>query len=302
MWVPRVVVLLLVHGVASAASIEVFPGPGTPLQDAVDAAPVGGRITIHEGAYAEALVVSKRLRITAVGVVEIVPRCAAAIGLDVQADDVSIMATRGAGGSGGILFVQAQRAIRVAGRSNVKLKAVWGEGVVCASPGLRSEGIAIEASTRVSLTGCAGLGADAGVALRAMPLAARTTLVTTHGRGVVLPGEDGPLDPSPRSRVGLLVEDCGSGAAAGKGGIRIVPRTSSSNPIAFEGLVGMQVVASDGLLFQRGLLIGLALDGASDNNVFQRTDVVGDVVDAGAGNCGSHNRYIETETALAPCG
>ena len=38
---------------AHAATIEVFPGPGTPLQDAISIAAAGDQIFIHAGLYTD---------------------------------------------------------------------------------------------------------------------------------------------------------------------------------------------------------------------------------------------------------
>src|SRR5262245_59983149 len=52
--------LLLPAGGHSAVTVVVTPGPGTPLQDAIDAAAPGAKL-ILDGTFAEAIVIRKPL-------------------------------------------------------------------------------------------------------------------------------------------------------------------------------------------------------------------------------------------------
>ena len=65
-----IVALVLALGLAipmatpvSAATIDVYPGPGTPIQDAVDAASSGDTIIVHAGTYNEQVNVNKDVTI-----------------------------------------------------------------------------------------------------------------------------------------------------------------------------------------------------------------------------------------------
>ena len=65
----RTVVLALILALslqvspAGARTIAVVPGPGTPLQDAIDAAAPGDTLRILEGTFSEAIVIPKPLRL-----------------------------------------------------------------------------------------------------------------------------------------------------------------------------------------------------------------------------------------------
>src|SRR5262245_2552729 len=77
---------------APAKVITVTPGPGTPLQDAIDGAVAGDTIKLEDGTYTEAVVIDKRLRLKGprqVGLVaaRIDAGCAAAAALTITADD-----------------------------------------------------------------------------------------------------------------------------------------------------------------------------------------------------------------------
>jgi hypothetical protein len=58
---------LLVATTGLAATIDVVPGPGTPVQDAIDAAAESDTVRLAEGEYPEAVVIAKRLRLRGTG-------------------------------------------------------------------------------------------------------------------------------------------------------------------------------------------------------------------------------------------
>jgi pectin methylesterase-like acyl-CoA thioesterase len=77
-------------GPAPVAVIEVFPGAGTPLQDALDAAEDGDTVHVNEGTYNEAVIVDKdRVRLVGEGAF-IDAGCAADTALEVAADRVRV--------------------------------------------------------------------------------------------------------------------------------------------------------------------------------------------------------------------
>jgi hypothetical protein len=56
-------VLLVGTGAAAGAALHVYPGAGTPIQDALDGAGAGDAIYVHAGTYVENVEVWKRLTI-----------------------------------------------------------------------------------------------------------------------------------------------------------------------------------------------------------------------------------------------
>ena len=63
--VAAALVVVLAAGVVSGAGAEwdVYPGEGTPIQDAIDGAAEGDTIYVHAGTYVENVNVWKRLTI-----------------------------------------------------------------------------------------------------------------------------------------------------------------------------------------------------------------------------------------------
>lgn len=85
--------LLVVPTSALAVTIPVSPGPGTPLQDAIDAASPGATLLLQAGTFHEAIVINKPLTLTSVrtGIVNIdAGSTSASLGVDIQSDGVQI--------------------------------------------------------------------------------------------------------------------------------------------------------------------------------------------------------------------
>ena len=59
--VAAVVVVLAAAGVGAGAEWDVYPGAGTPIQDAIDGAGAGDTIYVHAGTYVENVDVDKRV-------------------------------------------------------------------------------------------------------------------------------------------------------------------------------------------------------------------------------------------------
>src|SRR5262245_15926266 len=80
---------------AAAKVVTVNPGPGTPLQDAIDSALPRDTIKLTPGIYGEAVVVDKPLRLIGPRRGVLVPAvidagCAATAALTIGADDVRV--------------------------------------------------------------------------------------------------------------------------------------------------------------------------------------------------------------------
>src|SRR5262245_54706752 len=110
---------LLITRPSAARVVDVFPGPGAPLQSAIDAAEPGDQLRLR-GVFAEAVVVTKPLTLRAGprrGWSEAIDSgCAAAVGLKIAADRVRV---KGVGVAGG-----AQAAIQVENADHVDI-AAW---------------------------------------------------------------------------------------------------------------------------------------------------------------------------------
>src|SRR5262245_52206766 len=88
--------VLMMATVSSAATIFVVPGPGTPVQDAIDAASPGDTIRLAGGDYPEKIVITKALRLRGVArptdatQTRIDGGCTTGTVLAVAADDVRV--------------------------------------------------------------------------------------------------------------------------------------------------------------------------------------------------------------------
>ena len=117
--VPLLVVLLAVT--ASAAVIDVNPGPGTPLQDAIDGASPGDVLRVHAGDYAENISIDRALRLRGIdgnvgnGYAHVSGDCVSDSAIAVNADDVAITNLKVSG--------VALYAIDITGRDGVRLRA-----------------------------------------------------------------------------------------------------------------------------------------------------------------------------------
>src|SRR5436309_656998 len=89
-----VLLTLVAPVVGWATTVIVTPGPGTPLQDAINAAAPGTKLLLQEGTFTEAIVINKPLSLTVAapdGPVVIDARSSsAAFAIDISADNVTL--------------------------------------------------------------------------------------------------------------------------------------------------------------------------------------------------------------------
>jgi len=270
---------------ASARTIRVSPGPGTPLQDAIDAASPGDSIKLEEAVYTESVTIDKRLRLFGARPTpplnagsRIDAMCGAATALTIGADNVTVHGVQVQSGT----FAT----IDVTGRSRVTLKNVVAEEGSFGGCGAVQYGINVDASRRVHILGSNVLGDGAGYGGAA----------GYHQAGIHLdgipPGGDvrikGLLPRAARIVVGnargIVLENCA-------GGIRVEKMGLTSNA------VGISLQNSDGVLIQKnvvndargsGTSVGIELDANSDQNAIVKNtfvDAATDVIDGGTSNC-----------------
>lgn len=184
---PAAVVLVLVLAATShAAVIDVNPGPGTPLQDAIDAAAPGDTLRVHGVAYGEAVVVDRSLRIVGdgAGYTIIDGGCDNVVTMNITADDVRIEDVTVTGGT---IFD-----INIAGRDRVTVEDSELAGA-CAGV---LYGVNVYQSTRIKIRRNSAFDyADAGIYIGAIAVDGRVKVIknfcANNVRGILL--EDSPL-------------------------------------------------------------------------------------------------------------
>jgi parallel beta-helix repeat protein len=266
--------VLLTAARAHARRIDVLPGPGTPLQDAILVASPGDLLVVHAGTYAEAVVIDKPLRLRGTPVnssVVIDPGCTASTALEIASDRVSLDEFRVQGGT---FF-----AIDIVNRDRVKLTDIQTQDTC----GSAEYGVNIFASTRIKVyrNDPVGFG-DAGIYVGGIAAGAKVLVRTA----TINPG----------NTRGIIVEDSFPGSV-------ILDR----NRISGATDTGIFVHNTDGVLIRhnevQGCVVrGIHLDANSDGNrifanVAQSNGT--DVLDEGTGNCWRRN--TATTGTVPPC-
>jgi nitrous oxidase accessory protein NosD len=261
---------LTVVGAAHARFILAVPGPGTPLQDAIDSAENGDVVVGQTGAvFTESVVISRRVGLS---FVTIDATCDFPTAVAVTADGVRIQYTTIRGGS--------VASLDVVGADRVTVRSSHIENTCMQS----QYGVRVIAATRVRLTttrvGTVGLPYQtAGVWLSDLPPDARVKLERSTG-----------VDRS--AGIGILVENAGPNA--------LVIKNSNSSGHAYQGILLRNV---DGCRFidigvdRNGMTTGAAgieFDAASEDNLIAHGafgDNGIDVLDFGTDNCWRSNIY-----------
>jgi len=292
-------VLVASSSASLAAVIVALPGPGTPLQDAVDSAAPGDTVQLITidgvGArYFETVAVDKpiTLRGSCVSPAEILGRCDAPIALNILSDDVSVTCVHVSGGS--------DTTINVDGRTHVIFDRVTASGP---PPGLGCGGgrigIRVAASTDVKVSRCsvpnpattAAGYAGAGIQLQLIPADAKVELLRTSSAG---------------SEVGVLIEDS-TDTPEGRTGIQLTKNRIASNRI------GIQLLDADGVRIDRNTvndplgtspIAGIVADADSSENRLIGNTVSGstmDVVDNGTSNCWHRTMFVTGSIPAGGC-
>jgi len=249
---------------ALAATIVVAPGPGTPIQDALDAAAPGDTVRLTAGDFFESgLVIAKPLTLRGEGSGDrpgptTIIRTSCVPGapvIDVVADSVTIRGFAIDGSRSG--------GIRVHGRQRVKLQDVF-IGANCAS--ITEPQVDVEASTKVLMSrvwasGNQAAGSPLGIRIAATPprggIKVKTSIVGHHDVGVLL---DGNADRSVnlgsswinfndrgivvRDTVGATIGRCREIGYNGANGV-LVEGTSSGNKIIANRIEGSVLDVAD---------------------------------------------------------
>jgi len=259
---------------AEAKRIVVMPGAGTPLQDAIEAAEPGDALVLSSGAYPEAVVVDRALRLTTASAASVTvgPAVDAPVTLRIAADDVSLRAGKGAHvtvvGGGPVILIEHARGVR--------LRDITADGGV--------EGLEVRDATRVTIRDCAMSGSSTGVHLAA---------IAPHARVVVNGGF------AFGSVSGAFLEAIAPGATLGRSGV-VVKRAFVTGGC---GGVSIRLVDADGVAIRRNRIAGsigciqsVDLDSASDRNLITQNEIGPFPVDAGSGNCWRNNVGVALPT------
>lgn len=289
----RLIVLLLSLSAASAAHgalVEVSPGPGTPLQDAVDSAAPGDRLLLHAGSYLETVVIDKSLRILADGDVTIGPElgplqssCAPAFVLDVTAGTVRIDGAR-ATSSTGYIHIQGggSAAVRVRGGAKAQFTKLTAVTFCPGGSGLSVQDVALLkmakcgftsfSTTAIGAPGCRITQPSGRVMMKESGCDGRLLGQNAYGGPGLLIDDV----PSPTGRATVKISrgfftSCGDAGAAlrSAGGVQI----SRSQFQACPRILG-------GPRYD-----AITLDAASSGNFVRRSKIVGPILDDGTANC-----------------
>ena len=275
--------VLLGASASPAAVVDVFPGPGTPLQDAIDAASPRDTLELHPGTYNEAITITKSLRLQARnGDVTIAAGCIAPVAVTIAADDVLLRGEFFSVGNSSLLSIEGgtTSVVDVQNRDGVTIKT--GVLVEGGCPGVQ-HGLNVLDSTNVRIRHVAVHGAT--------PYADAAIRVEASSRVTVSQTSVGP------GARGIVVADCPLQSRI------LVKRTyigTGSSPEVTDGIV-LENSDGVGVIANRTFSVldtGIQLDSASDDNrlianwVFEPTGGP-NVVDDGTSNCWRSNHCLD---------
>jgi nitrous oxidase accessory protein NosD len=268
-----------------AATILVSPGPGTPIQDAIDAAAPGDTVRLTSGTFNEHLVIGKRLKLQGVdGISSDASRltlinggCTPGPMITIAADDVQVRDLA--------LNLWIDGGIVVSGRTRIKLKGVF--AINNCSAASTASPFEIVNSTRVTLDHIWGTGPyfpiPAGIRIADTPQDGRVKLRKSIAGGAGAAG-------------GILLENNGINAVRvssndSYGSDRGIYVVGTSRAIIDHNRVGANATS--------GIEIAAGSSGNQIISNFMEENGV-DVVDNGAGNCWRHNAFTSGSTPSCP--
>ncbi len=266
-----------------ASTFVVPPAPGTPIQDAVDAAAPGDTIRLTIGTYAEHVVIGKPLKLRGVrsrstepnSVTELQGGCAGGPVVTVASDGVQVR--------GILISLASGGGIAVANADHVKLIDVFAASNC--SP-VDAPLFDVQQSTRVKMNklfaaGSNGSPGPAAIRIRDIPQQAGVRLTNSIAGG---------------SQIGVLLQNVG---------ILAVRVTGSDINLSDRGLVlettSRALIAHNRLV--NNTTAGIEIDATSSgNSIFSNTisGSANDVLDGGAGNCWRHNSYTTGSVPTCP--
>jgi nitrous oxidase accessory protein NosD len=275
--------LVLAARFAAAATYLVPPGPGTPIQDAIDAAAPGDTIRLIAEVYFEHITISKPLKLRGAGSVStqsditlLNGECATGPVITVAADDVQIRDLA--------IFGDIEGGIDVQGRARVKLKRLF---VASNCNAVTVAAVNIVQSTHVLVDRVWAAGATA------YPINAagiRVADTPQNGRIRVRGSIAGHYD------VGIHLENNG-----------ILSAYVSSNDVNFNHR-GIVVETTSRASVTRNRLVdnvdnGIQVTALSSGNSIIANTISGsttDVSDAGASNCWRNNTFTTGSVPTCP--
>jgi nitrous oxidase accessory protein NosD len=288
-----VLVASLVHALgAGAATVGVVAGPGTPIQDAIDAAQPGDTVALALGTYAESIVVTKPLTISGPATL-IDDDCSRAVLVTVASDGVRLRNLFLGGGSFAAVDVQGRQGVRLE-----RLVFSPGRFLLGPCPYRPEHALNVAASRRVRITGNEAIG-TAAVGSYSGALVALSDIPTYAN---VRAARNYLAFPAAR---GILVEDSVASAAhrAMAKGVSITGNTLAgpwATAVELRGSHGVSVASNFVANAYESPGVGVLIDSTSGNtlvrgNVFASN--LRDVV-AGFNDCIVGNRTDELQRCL----
>ena len=282
---------------ASAKTFTVMPGPGTPLQDAIDAAAPNDTLRLTAGTYPEAIVVNKALKIFG-NRSTINAGCGALAAVTIAADDVSIDRITAWGGTLYEVDIQNRDHVTL----NIVLTSPSCPGVARGINAINTTRLLVKNGSYTTYDidmnhagNCPPFPnsrdfGEAAIFVGATPAGGKGRLLTNHACGV---------------GTAILLED----TIATAGG---QPTVTVRKSDLFENGRGIVLHNSDDAAIRSnvvsnvlgGSTVGIEVDAGSDDNVLAQNKVDGyptDVSDAGSSNCWRSNTFTTGSVPATGC-